>query len=129
MTEVICKHTAAIIVINEKIAKLEAQRTQLQNQRDNAELIASVGKDFVVTFKVGRAETRRELEGVVLGRGEVKGVDCVRVQTGEGFDLEVHTVKVAELLTIKAPVNLREVADATVQAAAAGDAILSSVLG
>lgn len=129
MSNVECKITAAIIVINEKIAKLEAQRTQLQNQRDNAELVEAVAAGFTVSFKVGRAETRRELTGVVLGRGEIKGVDCVRVQTGEGFELEVHTVKVAELLTIAAPGTVDPAVEAVVNAADTSADPLASVLG
>ena len=125
MSQVECKITAAIIVINEKIAKLEAKRKDLQDQRDAAALVADVAAGFTVTFKVGRADTRREVEGVVLGRGEVKGVDSVRVQSGEGFELEVHTVKVAELLSIKAPGG----AAVEEQSAPASDDILSSVLG
>ena len=65
--------------------------------------MADVGAGFTVSFKVGRAETRREVTGEVLGRGEVKGVDCVRVQSGEGFEIELHTIKVAELLSVVAP--------------------------
>lgn len=97
------KITAQIIVLETRIAKDTASLADLKRAQAAAALMADVGQGFTVTFKAGRAETRREVTGVVLGRGEVKGVDCVRVQSGEGFDIELHTVKVAELLAVEAP--------------------------
>lgn len=97
------KITAQIIVLETRIAKDTASLADLKRAQAAAALMADVGQGFTVTFKAGRAETRREVTGLVLGRGEVKGVDCVRVQSGEGFDIELHTVKVAELLAVEAP--------------------------
>ena len=97
------KITAQITVLETRIAKDTASLADLKRAQAAAALMADVGQGFTVTFKAGRAETRREVTGVVLGRGEVKGVDSVRVQSGEGFDIELHTVKVAELLAVEAP--------------------------
>lgn len=129
------KITAQIATIEARIAKDTASLADLKRAQAAAALMADVGQGFTVTFKAGRAETRREVTGVVLGRGEVKGVDCVRVQSGEGFDIELHTVKVAELLAVEAPGADPEqegtikdgVAEALV--ATVSDDILAEVLG
>lgn len=122
------KITAQIATIEARIAKDTASLADLKRAQAAAELMADVGQGFTVTFKAGRAETRREVTGVVLGRGEVKGVDCVRVQSGEGFDIELHTVKVAELLAVEAPGA--DPAEATEPSTVAtSDDILAEVLG
>lgn len=124
----VSKIEARITLLSTRIAADTKALAEAQAQLSAAALVNDVAAGFVVTFKVGRADTRREVEGVVLGRGEVKGVDSVRVQSGEGFELEVHTVKVAELLSIKAPGEA--VADEPKADAPAGeDDILASVLG
>lgn len=133
------KITAQIATIEARIAKDTASLADLKRAQAAAALMADVGQGFTVTFKAGRAETRREVTGLVLGRGEVKGVDSVRVQSGEGFDIELHTVKVAELLAVVAPGKAVEVLDqlndgeddaqTTADNAVASDDILAEVLG
>lgn len=127
------KITAQILVLETRIAKDTASLADLKRAQEAAALMADVGAGFTVTFKAGRAETRREVVGVVLGRGEVKGVDSVRVQSGEGFDIELHTVKVAELLAVEAPGHGTqldaELAHADQSADVSSDDILAEVLG
>lgn len=124
------KITAQIATIEARIAKDTASLAELVRAQAASALMADVGQGFTVSFKVGRAETRREVTGLVLGRGEVKGVDSVRVQSGEGFDIELHTVKVAELLAVEAPGAVEEAAQSPEPRAAAGaDDILAEVLG
>lgn len=122
------KITAQIATIEARIAKDTASLADLKRAQAAAALMADVGQGFTVTFKAGRAETRREVTGLVLGRGEVKGVDSVRVQSGEGFDIELHTVKVAELLAVEAPgADPAEAIEPSTPAAS--DDILAEVLG
>lgn len=127
------KITAQITVLETRIAKDTASLADLKRAQAAAALMADVGQGFTVTFKAGRAETRREVTGLVLGRGEVKGVDSVRVQSGEGFDIELHTVKVAELLAVEAPgadpVCYETVKTPEPGAVAGDDDILAEVLG
>jgi len=125
------KINAQITVLETRIAKDTASLADLKRAVAAAALMADVGQGFTVSFKVGRAETRREVTGVVLGRGEVKGVDSVRVQSGEGFDIELHTIKVAELLTVVAPGQLATGTEAeqAQDPVPASDDILAEVLG
>lgn len=93
-----------VLTTDEKIAALEARIAKdiqsLADLRDAvaiAAAFANVGAGDGVTFKVGRAETRREISGQVIARGEVDGVDVVKVLSGSGIDTAVYQVKVAEL--------------------------------
>lgn len=97
------KFQEAIIKQEAVVAAALSRLDELRAQAAAAELVDVVGKDFKVSFKVGRAETRREVIGLVLGRGLVKDVDSVRAQVGEGIDCELFTVPVSQLLSITAP--------------------------
>lgn len=111
--EQITKQEAIVAAAQEKLATLIKQASA-------AALFESVGPGYTVSFKVGRAETRREVTGTVRGRGLVKDVDSVRVEVGEGFDVEVWTVKVAELTGVTAPDDAKDKADLLRDAAEAG---------
>lgn len=94
--EAITKQEAVVAAAQQKLA-------DLRKAADAALLTADVGPGYTVSFRIGRAETRREVVGIVRGRGLVKDVDSVRAEVGEGFDLEVYTVPVSLLLSINAP--------------------------
>lgn len=85
------------------VAAAQAKLADLIQAAAASLLTADVGPGYTVSFKIGRAETRREVTGVVRGRGVVKDVDSVRAEVGEGFDLEVFTIPVAQLLSITKP--------------------------
>lgn len=129
----VSKIEARITLLTTRIAADTLALAEAQAQLSAASLVSEVAAGYTVTFKVGRAETRREVTGVVQGRGEVKGVDSVRVQSGEGFDLEVYTIKVAELTSIQAPeAKPSDIAVALGEAAAGqseADALLESLNG
>lgn len=129
----VSKIEARITLLTTRIAADTLALAEAQSQLSAASLVSEVAAGYTVTFKVGRAETRREVTGVVQGRGEVKGVDSVRVQSGEGFDLEVYTIKVTELTSIQAPeAKPSDIAVALGQAAAGqseADALLESLNG
>lgn len=94
--EAIAKQEAVVLAAQQKLE-------DLRKAADAALLTADVGPGYSASFKIGRAETRREVVGVVRGRGVVKDVDSVRVEVGQGFDLEVFTVPVSQLLSITKP--------------------------
>lgn len=129
----VSKIEARITLLTTRIAADTLALAEAQAQLSAASLVSEVAAGYTVTFKVGRAETRREVTGVVQGRGEVKGVDSVRVQSGEGFDIEVYTIKVAELTSIQAPeAKPSDIAVALGEAAVGqseADALLDSLNG
>lgn len=125
-----CKITARIAVIETRIAKDTADLAELRGQLAAASLVNEVSQGWTVKFKVGRADTRREVEGEVLGRGLVKDVDSVRVSIGSGFDAELFTVKVSDLTGITAPGNApTEQEQDSEERGSASDDLLSEVLG
>lgn len=85
------------------VAAAQAKLADLIQAAAASLLTADLGPGYTVSFKIGRAETRREVSGIVRGRGVVKDVDSVRAEVGEGFDLEVFTIPVAQLLSITKP--------------------------
>ena len=111
--EAIAKQEAIVLAAQAKLADLIAAAAA-------SLLTADVGPNYIVGFKIGRAETRREVTGVVRGRGVVKDVDSVRVEVGEGFDLEVYTVAVAQLTSITKPEEQRSAAAIVMGIDAAG---------
>lgn len=116
------------------VAAAQAKLAELIAAAAASLLTADVGPGYGASFKIGRAETRREVTGIVRGRGVVKDVDSVRVEVGEGFDLEVYTVAVAQLLSITKPdaAPASEIAVALGEAAAGhseADELLSQLNG
>ncbi len=126
------KIAASIAVIEARIAADTNKLAELKLALAAEGLVAEVGPNYIVEFKVGRAETRRTVEGVVLGRGAVKEVDSVRVTVGEGLEAELYTVPVGQLLAIRKP-SQEEVAEAVGTLEASGqsesDDLLSEING
>lgn len=123
--EAITKAEAAVVAAQTKLA-------DLIKASQAAALFDAVGVNFGASFKIGRAETRREVTGVVRGRGLVKDVDSVRVEVGEGFDVEVYTVAVSQLTGITEPAKAEPSAVALGEAAAGqseADELLSQLNG
>ncbi len=86
-----------------RAAALVAKADELEAREANAARLAGVAVGDQVSFKQGRAETRRDVTGQVLFRGEVDGVDVVRALVGEGASVAIVQVKVADLLTAFSP--------------------------
>lgn len=101
---------ASIAKLEATIATATEKHDALVRALESYDLIASIGAGDSVVFKVGRAETRREVQGVVLGRGlvgaEGKEVDTLRVQVGEGLEAELFSVPVSQ---VTVPAKVEEV--------------------
>lgn len=97
--------------IREQIAAINTQLDKLQTKKDD--LIAKIGNEVnpdaliagvVVTYSYGKGETKRTLQGVILGRkdpatGE-KGSALLKVATGTGFDAIITTIYPAQVLSV-----------------------------
>lgn len=105
-----------IASLRERAAALISKANELEAKEANAAALSSVAVGYTVSFKQGRAETRRDVSGQVLFRGEVDGVDVVRVITGEGASVAIVQVKVADLLSATAPAASEPVAEAAPEA-------------
>lgn len=105
-----------VAALCERAAALLTKANELEQREANAAALASVAVGDVVSFKLGRAETRREVSGQVLFRGVVDGVDVVRVLSGEGAEVAVNQVKVADLTGASKPQAEPEAEEAPVLA-------------
>lgn len=86
-----------IEALEKRIEADTAKLEELTFERDNAERLASVGTGSVVTVKLGRKfkdkDTTRVVQGVVIAtKEEDDGSKLLKVQVGEGFDVEFVTV-------------------------------------
>jgi hypothetical protein len=84
-----------------KLEALRARRYELVALAEGELDLSRVEQGTEVRFTYGRAETKKELVGTVLGRkAQPKGADLVRISTGEGFDAQVVTVYVHNVTAI-----------------------------
>lgn len=86
-----------IEALEKRIEADTAKLEELTFERDNAERLASVGNGSVVAVKLGRKfkdkDTTRVVQGVVIAtKEEDDGSKLLKVQVGEGFDVEFVTV-------------------------------------
>ena len=93
--------------LTNKLAKVDAQITELTQQRDvlRARLenffdASSVKAGDVVTFTLGRGETAKTFTGTVLGLKEAEGKVPARakIAIGEGFDSRVETLAISSII-------------------------------
>lgn len=99
--------TRRVLTTEEKIAKLQARIAKdtaalasLQNAESVAAAFANVKAGDLVTFVLGRAETKRTLSGSVIARGDVDGKDVVKVIAGVGLETAVYQVEVSKLASV-----------------------------
>lgn len=73
-----------------KIEKLQAEKAELLVKAEGELDLSRVEQGTEVRFTYGRADTRKEYTGTVLGRkAQPKGADLIKVSVGEGFDAQV----------------------------------------
>ncbi len=96
--------TRRVLTTEEKIAQLQARIAKdtaalavLVNGAAVSAAFANVTAGDVVVFTLGRAETKRQLKGSVIARGEVDGKDVVKVIAGEGLATAVYQIEVSKL--------------------------------
>lgn len=84
-----------------KLETLNAKRAELLVAAESELDLSRVEQGTEVRFIYGRAETKKELVGTVLGRkAQPKGADLLRISTGEGFDAQIVTVYVHNVTAI-----------------------------
>lgn len=120
---------------HQKLAALKAQAEKLKDEIAALEAKAAlevnpdlVIADAVVQFEHGKGDTKKSLEGAIVGRkdpaaGE-KGGSQVKIAVGAGFDAAIYTVYVAAVTKIvrNADGSVPSAVSAEAQAAAANTA-------
>ncbi len=81
--------------------KLEAARAlvaKYEQQLDSETILNNIEVGDDVSFKFGRGEKARVLEGSVVAVGEVERLGLVAaVQSGEGIDVQTYKVRVLDI--------------------------------
>ncbi len=96
---------SAVQLLIEKRERLAVQANQFiaKIQRIDAEIIAvqrvgELAEGSAVKVRLGRAETTRVVDAVIVGIKETDGEKQFKVQHGEGFDAEVAVVRTSQLV-------------------------------
>lgn len=99
-----------VLTLDQKIDAARAKLAKLLDLKDAevreaaaAAAFAAIAAGYVVTFSVGRGDTKREVVGTVIGRGVVNDKDSVKVQVGEGLEASLYTVAVASIASYYNP--------------------------
>ena len=91
-------------VIDGENAKIEAavkRRDLAATQLANIDKIESIKPGSLVTIRLGRAETLRDVSGAVAGiKVETNGDKKFKVLVGQGFEAEVETVGESQIVSV-----------------------------
>lgn len=97
-------NAAAPKTLSEKIAAAQDRLNKLLRQQQVQEILNSVGVGDTATFRFGRGEKARDLNGVISAVGDVdvagRSTRMARITVGEGLDATDYKVRVADILTI-----------------------------
>ncbi|APU00321.1 hypothetical protein HOR55_gp34 [Ralstonia phage RS-PII-1] len=100
MTKATKTLTEQLIAIEAQIKKLEEKRDTLAVAIENEAALSNLSPGSTIRFNYGRAATRKELEGVVLGVQDTDKGRRIKVQYGEGFAADVVVVDPAAVVEV-----------------------------
>lgn len=87
----------------EQYKKLHEEIEEIVAEIEAIDATASIDVGSAVTITVGKGETRREVQGTVLGVRETEeGTREFKVGYGEGFDADVRVVSAGKLRPVLA---------------------------
>ncbi|MEJ1593506.1 hypothetical protein SMA75_20140 [Escherichia coli] len=88
--------------VEAKIVELQAEAQKLAEQIETEKALANLAAGTTITFNYGRADTRKELQGVVKGVADTDKGRRIKVESGEGFDAEIYIIEVAAIVKVVA---------------------------
>lgn len=90
-------------VLRKRIEADTAEYNEVANELNNLAALANVAIGTKVVIKLGRAETARVLDAVVVGvKDEEDGSKKYKVQYGTGFDADLATITAGQIQSIAA---------------------------
>jgi len=95
------KLEAKIAANHDKIVALQLVIEQDTATLESLQALENVETGDVVHFNFGRGENRKEHVGTVLGVADTDKGRRIKVYTGEGFDAQVLTIGVAEIVSVQ----------------------------
>jgi hypothetical protein len=95
-----------ITTLETRIAADTAKLAEVKQELETSERLASVGVGTLVTIKLGRAETTREVAGEVLGvKDDDNGARRYKISYGEGFDADVVIIQPSQIVAITGQIS------------------------
>lgn len=93
-----------IAAIDAQVVKLAAKKTELEAKLGSEIDPASLNAGTRITYSYGKGETKRTLEGLILGRKDPgeneKGSAMLKVASGSGFDAIITVIYPAQVLSV-----------------------------
>lgn len=84
--------------LSEKAAALTAEVNEIVASINAIDALASIAEGTPVIVSIGKGETARDVEGVVIGvKEEDDGSKVYKVQYGTGFDADIAVVKAGRI--------------------------------
>lgn len=93
-------------VLEKRIAADTDKLAEVKQEIETSERLSSVTVGTLVTIKLGRAETTREVAGEVLGvKDDDNGARRYKVSYGEGFDADVVIIQPSQIVAITGQIS------------------------
>ncbi|CAB3795589.1 hypothetical protein [Pararobbsia alpina] len=108
-----------IAALQARIAADTAKLNELQAAEKASSALETLAADAPVRFVFGRAENRKEYDGVVLGIAETDKGKRIKVQYGEGFDAQIVVIDPSAILSVGDAEKEADAPESTAQDAAA----------
>lgn len=81
-----------------QLAKLADEIKKLEQQFEVADKMQGIGQGSVIVARVGRADTAKEVQAVVLGTQNTDAGRRLRITYGEGFDAETAIIQDSQII-------------------------------
>lgn len=85
----------------EAVKKAIERRDELAAKIEAEQALSSIQTGNVIVFNYGRAETRKEYTGTVLGVADTDKGRRIKVQYGEGFDAAIVVIDPSAVVSVK----------------------------
>lgn len=105
-----------------RIAADTAKLAEMETAEKSASAMQTLSQGVTVKFMYGRGETRAERTGIVLAVAETDKGKRIKVQYGEGFDVELAVIDPAAILEV---VGAFAEVDAALEGGASADPLAS----
>lgn len=100
------KLAAQIATIEKRIVTDTAKVAELKQELETSERLSSVGVGTLITAKLGRAETTREVAAEVVGvKDDEAGRRLYKISFGEGFDADVQIIQPHQIVAITGQIS------------------------
>lgn len=95
-----------IEVLTKRIEADTAKLAEVTLELETAERLSSVGVGTLITARIGRAETSREVQAEVLGvKDEESGARRYKISFGDGFDADVQVIQPSQIVAVTGQVS------------------------